>query len=448
MSSLPKGIRRRFMAHSIPWVQGVIFRWVGPNNMSGRLLTLVAALATVTLLTVTIRGDHSVWYLVVAWIMILGVNQRAGLYFAENRPDMMALFFVTMAVLLMGYGQEKRRGLLVVLGSALMVVGFFFKQTAFVFSVVPLVALVLRWRRPIRSEIILATVPMVIAVGVVFAIKVTSPTVYYYMFVTHSTGLAVEWPRVAKAGWEFLINSPIFLVLVGEWIVSGEWPLRKSPRVLWLMSVLAVTIPYGALTSTKDGGWCNSLLPALLPMAAFCALRFPVLLRRLDDSAAHLQARLAFGSFVAVLMLMTTFPHVTKYTIEPASSRDAGYDEIISLAARLPGTVICPEEPTIPLYAKGHTGLSVYAELDTRLVHGIWPTTIPDPVVTEIRGADYVVNVTVTNGWEDPIRNEHLLDLGFEPTDDPAFNPGGYRLWRRKGSSSETISSRTVLNLP
>ena len=131
----------------VPWIQGEIFRWVGPNNITGRLLTLISALATVTLLALTLRGQRSAWYLALAWAMILGVNHRSGQYFAENRPDMTAMMFAAAGVLLMAVGQEKRRAFWVVLGSACLVAGFFFKQTAFIFAAVPLVALVLRRER-------------------------------------------------------------------------------------------------------------------------------------------------------------------------------------------------------------------------------------------------------------------------------------------------------------
>ena len=86
----------------VPWIQGEIFRWTAPNNVSGRVLTLVSALAAVTLLAVTMRGDPSRWYFAIAWAAILGVNHRSGQYFAENRPDMTAILFATAGVLLLG----------------------------------------------------------------------------------------------------------------------------------------------------------------------------------------------------------------------------------------------------------------------------------------------------------------------------------------------------------
>ena len=100
----------------VPWLQGEIFRWIGPNNVSGRALSLVSALLTVTVIALCMKNGRSLWYLVIGWAAILGVNHRSGHYFAENRPDMPALLFATLAMVLFWCGQERRRGLLFVLG--------------------------------------------------------------------------------------------------------------------------------------------------------------------------------------------------------------------------------------------------------------------------------------------------------------------------------------------
>src|SRR5206468_1051460 len=142
---------------------------------------------------------------------------------------------------------------MVVLGSACLVAGFFFKQTAFIFCVVPLVTLILRWQQPSRSEIGLAIILISISFGTVLALRISNPMVYYYMIVVPKA-FALNLPRAARVGWEFLIYSPLFLILVGEWIVSGERSLRKCPRILWLFSALVVAIPYGAVTTAKVGG--------------------------------------------------------------------------------------------------------------------------------------------------------------------------------------------------
>lgn len=258
---------------------------------------------------------------------------------------------------------------------------------------------------------------------------------------------SINWPRAASITWLFLIDSPLFLIVLGDWIISGDRSLLRCPRHLWLLSALAVAIPFSAISVAKVGGWYNNWLPALVSMMTFSILRLPALLRRLEDPAASWRWRLMTGTFLASLILMTIFPKVTKTLIEPVTPWDAGYGRIIAMAARLPGTVICPEEPTIPLYAKGHLGRSVYVEEDNHPVGGTWPTSIPEPVLAELGAADYVINVAATNGWHDAITAEHLRDFGFEPAEPSPADSESYRIWRRRTTASAENSGRTAFHI-
>ncbi len=417
----------------VPWVQGELFRWIGSNNVSGRVLTLVSALATVTLLAVGLRGERSTSYLAIAWAAILGVNHRSGQYFAENRPDMTALMFATAALLLFAFGQERRRTLLVVLGSTCLVVGFFFKQSVAVFAAVPLVALILRWRRPRPSEIVLASVPLAFVVGTILGLKLLNPAIYHYMIEVPG-GYSINWPRATKFLWELLLDSPLFLVVLAEWLLVDDGSPRKDPRVLWILAVLAVAVPFSAVSHAKVGGWPNSLLPALLAMMTFCILRLPRLLTRLDDPVSPLSSRLIFGSFLALLLVMTTFPHLTyaNNLIVSAAPWDQAYWKAVELVRELPGTVVCPEDPTIPLHAKQYAGQNFFSEKDAHPRNGRWPDEIPERSLAEIRRADYVVDVI--NYWGENIDEKLLENLGFAPTEDVVVDPGCYKIWRRKTS--------------
>ncbi len=281
----PDGHATHMYGALVPWVQGELFRWVGPNNVSGRVISLVSSLIMVTLLTAALRGGRSAWYFALGWAALLGVNHRSGQYFAENRPDMTALLFGAMALFLLGFGQERRRPIFVALGSVCLVVGFFFKQTVAIFAVVPLIALVLRCKRTTRLEVLLALVPLAVATAVIFGLKVWSPTVYHYM-VEVPGAYRVNWPRAVKFLWELLLDSPLFLLVFGEWLVFGARSLQADPRVRWLLAVLAVAIPFSAVSHAKVGGWPNCLLPALLAMMAFCVLRLPALFRRVENAPA------------------------------------------------------------------------------------------------------------------------------------------------------------------
>jgi hypothetical protein len=428
----------------VPLVQAEIFRWVGPNNVSGRLLSLVSGLLTVTLLALALRGQRAAWYLAVAWAMLLGVNFRSGSYFAENRPDMTALMFAALGVLLIAGGLESGRRWSVVLGSLVLAVGFFFKQTAFVFAAVPPVALVLRGRRPRRSEFLLAFLPLAVALGVILGLRILNPAAYHYMIVVPKA-FGLRWAATARNGWELLLDTPLFLVLLGEWVVVERASFHKDSRLLWLAAVLAVTIPYSAVTSAKVGGTDNSLLPALFAMAAFCVLRLPRVLKYVDRPGSPLTSRLAAGSFLALLLLLTAFPRLSnKHPLFVARSRhDRAYWKVVELIKQLPGTVVCPEDPTIVFYGKRQLGLNIYSECDAHLVGGTYPATPPEPVLRDIRAADYLVDVY--DDTQNFLKHDDLQSLGFEPVtfEDAAMETSDYRLWRRARDSNEkTLATR------
>ncbi len=431
----------------VPWIQGEIFRWTAPNNVSGRVLTLISALLAVTLLAVTMRGDPSRWYFAIAWAAILGVNHRSGQYFAENRPDMSAILFATAGVLLLGYGQERGRIRAVALGTACLVAGFFFKQTAFIFAAVPAVALVLRWRKPSRAEILLAMFPLAASIGVIVALRIVSPAVYHYMIdVPRAFGLDAR--RTGRMAWDLLLDSPLFVVLFTECLLLDPQAARRDPRVRWLLAVLVVAVPYSALTAGKVGGWCNSLLPALLVMMAFCILRLPRLLKGLGNLESPLPVRMVLGGFIALLLLMNTFPHMTKFNtfLVARTACDREYASALERIGTLPGKVVCPEDPTIPLYAKGYLGQSIFAERDTHLVGGHWPSEVPGRVVADCRGADYVVDIS--DYWDNPLYDEVLRDLDFVPAQEMAPELECYRIWRRKSLVPASTVRRTALARP
>ncbi|MDR3633024.1 MAG: hypothetical protein P4L84_04255 [Isosphaeraceae bacterium] len=413
-----------------PWTLAEVFRIVGPNNGSGRLITLAASLATVLLLAGCTSGNRSVWFLLVASALFFGLNHRSGNYFIVNRPDMPALLCAALGVVLMGWGHEFRRWPLVIAGTGCLIVGFFFKQTAAIAGVVPAVALVLKGRRPTLPQVIFAIFPAAVMFGVVQGLKLANPAMYRSMILMPKA-FALNWPGAVKTAWELLLDYPLVLVLIGEGIARDRRPLREQPVLLWIVATFAITYPFSALTAAKAGGTNNSLLPALLTMSAFVALRLPRITTVLDNRETHPLRRLAFGTFLGLLLLMCLFPHLTRRNnlLRPKTAMGAAYAKAVEGARGLPGVVRSPEDPTIAVLAKGQVGRNLYSEYDCHLVNGEWPDQPPAPALAELESADYIVDVR--GWWQDILDDGQLESLGFVPVADPAFDETYYRLWRR-----------------
>jgi hypothetical protein len=425
----PPGHATHMYGALYPWLQGKLLGSFGLNNSSGRAVSIVSALVLVILLVAGMGSGEKLWYLVISWAIILGVNHRSEQYFADSRPDMTALLALAAALGVLGYGCERRRGWAVVLGTALLVGGFWFKQLVAVFSIVPLVVLLARRRWPSRQEVIFACIPPTAMAGAIIGLKLASPVVYHYM-IEIPGGYALNLPRAAKFLWEVLLDSPLFLVVFGEWLVSDQRSRTRDPRIRWVLAALAVALPFSVVARAKVGGWANSLLPALLAMAAFAALRLPRILARVDDASTSVRARLAYSAFLACVLLMTTFPHVTyeNNVLVAAYPRDREYWQAVQITRGLNGKVVCPEDPTIPLHAKRYAGQNLYAERDARPSGGNWPAGIPESVLAEIAAADYVIDVT---DYPEHLDEERLEELGFELDTSLARQFEHYKIWRR-----------------
>jgi hypothetical protein len=427
----------------VPWLQGEIFRWTGPNNISGRALSLASALVMVSIITFCMKKGRSLWYLMITWAAIFGVNHRSGHYFAENRPDLPALLFATLAIIFFWCGQNRSRAY-AVLGSACLITGFFLKQTVAIFALVPLFVLFLGKRRPTRGEVLVAVLPLAAMTATVVALKAMSPVLYHYM-VEVPGGYGINWPRVIKFSWELLLDSPLFVFLLGEWFLFDQTSLDEDTRIPWLIAVLAVAVPSSSLAQAKVGGYSNSMLPAFLAMMAFCALRLPRLLAHLENLASPLRSRLAYATFLSLLLLMTIFPHITVANgpMVLASPWDRDYEKVVVLARALPGKVICPEDPSIPLHAKGYAGLNIFAEKDARPSRGDWPKATPEPVLAELRTAEFVVDVA--NYFGDNLEPSLLEKSGFVLAREFSLNAGCYAIWRRRDSERNDSHDQTAL---
>ncbi len=434
------GHATHFYGALAPWFQGEVFRWFGPSNIAGRILTLLSALALVTLIALCMRTKGSAWTTMIVWAALLGCNHRSFQYYRENRPDMTALFLGSVALVILYRGMERRGTWWVLLGTAWLIVSFFFKQTTLVFATVPAIVLALRGRWPSRKEILLALVPLAAAAGTVFWLKAFCPAIYHYMIEVPAS-FRISWTRAAALTRVFLLESPLFLILLGEWLVAEGGSIRKDARMAWVLAVLIVALPSGAMAQAKFGGTPNSMLPPMLAMMAFCGLRLPNALAWLERSMQSPRGRVTMGSFAAAILLLTIFPRSYLFVARPSWA--LSYDKVIAATASLPGKVICPEDPTIPLFARSYAGLALFGEMDAHAENGFWPKEMPRRVVDEMRSADYVIEVK--DYWNGHLDLKALERLGFKPDDQMFPDAINYRFWRRTTAPGLT-GSRTAWN--
>ena len=176
----------------------------------------------------------------------------------------------------------------------------------------------------------------------------------------------------------------------------------------------------------KLGGQSNSYLMAFLAMATFTIVMLPDMLTKLATMARSRFTSIALATFLC-LVLLADATSVERYQYWASATRaygDAHYKQIVKRVHRLHGRVVCPDDPTIPLKAKGYAGRNIIAELDALGWH-----SRPAYLHSQLRKADYVIRVAGI--WTPQVSPKELAKLGFKPVNDPVFAKSAYTLYHR-----------------
>jgi hypothetical protein len=196
------------------------------------------------------------------------------------------------------------------------------------------------------------------------------------------------------------------------------------------MACLGVFLTTGLVAMAKDGGWWNSMLPFLLTAAGYVTLQLPRVFALLETPRSTGMR----GAVVAVLLAGLLGTMAVRQPGEAwkalvgtiVQQGDSHYAEAVHLARELPGRVLCPEDPTIPLLARGETTRSVYLESDA--TH--WPMRLPSYVAAHIARAHYVIQIK--GQLRQLLKDDWLRNLGFTRVEQPRLAGSVYVLWRKR----------------
>lgn len=411
-----------------PLVLSVLFRFAGPGFYAGRVVSLAASLAVTCLLAAAMTHRRPRSHFLAAWIFLSGANLCSKLYFVETRPDMCALLFAAGALLCMVRAHAHASTGWQVLSSALLLVSFLFKQTAAMFTAVPLLVCAMEGRAGLtKGKLARAALPMLTLLATILLLRTAWPWAYHYMIAVNA-GNSIKPFNAAIRTLQLFSLSPLALFLALD--RTAEPGGRMDPTLRWLGACAMVTVPSCVVTASPTGGDLNALLPAWLVFACFCAHLSPRLFELVSSPSRRFWNRTGSSAVIAALLLLSTMGQL--HTAIPASlvaHGDSAYAGLVALASRLPGTVACPQDPTIPILARGVAGRSVYAECAHSITGGEWPSTLPPRLAAEISAADFVIRL---NSYFGNLPTPPVLSgLGFELVEVPGLSGSCYQLWRR-----------------
>jgi hypothetical protein len=255
---------------------------------------------------------------------------------------------------------------------------------------------------------------------VLAAIRLLWPQMFAAI-VTIPASIKVYPERFLKVTLYLFVTFPIFLIAL--WSI---WRLRKSitESERWILSALIVLIPISIWTMCKSGSGYNSLLYAYLAMTALFVARLDAIF----DWLRSLSIQRTCVAAVAVAILASFFLQSDR-VIDLLSIRhgDDKYDAAVSIARRLNGIVVAPQDPTIPYRAKKYFGRSLFFELDTHAVNGNWPNEVPVSISQELQQANYVI--AVRSYIPTPMFERALEQNGFHQVSFSELQDSAYTVW-------------------
>lgn len=433
----PRSIEPGLYAPGQVYLLAGIFRITGPQLWAFRALNLAAGAVFILCLLRAFGLDRRLWTALLGAAVLLGVDrQLTGLWELPRLDAILALFgLLYVLAAWRAVSRDSIRWGLVSL--AILLVGFFWKQTIIGLSPAPFVASLFvrpRASRRIQAFYLLA-VPLLLGCTVA-AIALLSPNMFEAVFRTGAQ-FRVQ-PRWLALFAYNLANSTPLLWFTAAWIVARpeRFGGAEPNRFTWALAVFITSLPLGFAAGAKVGGGPNSFVFFLYAAYGIFLACVPRLADYLSSREEPLAKRLILSTILGIGLIWTTanILHLPTRVVLGRWYGDHGRAEILRLARELPGKVVCPQDPTIPLFARGYAGATVANEWDRR----IWKWPLPK-VVQEMEEADYVITWGRPGTTETWTFDDGLLELerlGYQRQETPTLEGSGYSIWRRPKTSS------------
>jgi hypothetical protein len=177
------------------------------------------------------------------------------------------------------------------------------------------------------------------------------------------------------------------------------------------------------------------MLPSFIAMAIFIGRVLPEFF-----ACRALQVMPLASAILAILLPLSLLADVTAPTHQfqirekVLAQGDENYKDVIRIVRKLPGKVVCPDDPTIPLRANNYAGRSGDCELDAN------GQVYPAFATTELLDAQWVVQIT---GPRKPVLSpSYLKHAGFAPESWEIPSDSVYVLYKRVAPKPKPVKKR------
>jgi hypothetical protein len=392
----PDGIEPGFYSPLMSELISQIFRFAHFSLFYGRLINLAAGIAFFFLfIRLFMKGRPWIEVVFATSLLMAADLQLTGLW-TSPRNDIGMLFFGLVYLIAAGQAFTTQNIIWSVWAAVFFVIAFWWKQTAVFIAPVPL--LVAIFTRPKASwPVIVASIgPFVVFGFSVIAARIWAPNMYQMIFVTPSK-YSIS-PRVAVRYLLGLIDFLPLVLLSLHFCLQTKNEIWRSSKLLpWVAAVGLVSLPMGLVAAAKTGGGTNSLAFFLYAGYGLVLICLPAQFEKILTPEQPFVVRLGLAAIFStcLIILPVNVLHTPSLVHGYRGLGDAGRPTVIDFVKNFPGKTVCPQDPTIPLEAKGFAGISLVLEWD----HQLWKWPLPK-VMKEISDADCVVTIGTNGSWQ------------------------------------------------
>jgi len=239
----------------------------GFSNYTLRILSFISFVLSISLIMASLNLVRKNWYLLLGISLIFSVNYQSGNYFIFDRPDASALLYSVISIVFFYIGYERNKWLFILLGTLTILITFSIKQTYLMVASVPLIVLFLSFdKKKIFQNVLKRLIPILLFLVYIFILKIVEPYIPYYMLILPSKYM-IQYDALFYGIYVIVFSSPLFIFLLYEFSIN--YKKYYSPKIIWIISAIIITIPLSSFTAAKIWGTINSYIPALISISTF-----------------------------------------------------------------------------------------------------------------------------------------------------------------------------------
>lgn len=289
------------------------FNLVGFNNYIPRIISLLASITLISILTTIICRGQNVYKYILVFALFFGININIGNYFVYGRPDAVAAFFGVISIILIFISYYKVDYILFILSLIFLILAYSTKQTYAFVATIPLISLLLLRDITLKS-LINSLLPLITVFIFIVFLYLYKPFYFYYMMTVPGM-YKIQFSNIIENLYSVLLNTPVFIYLFLFWVYKVP-KNYKMELVVWSLGSIIISLLISSFSIAKIGGAVNSNLPAYLSIYFFCGLILLYKFKYLESIKLNWITYVIWSMMISLLILLSLYSIVVSLYIQ------------------------------------------------------------------------------------------------------------------------------------